>query len=124
MKSTCCSFKQRFNLIFFYIRTLEGAGWSKEGLRREGNKIMAMDDYDKPDKTWYYTAPKEFIGGDKTAAYNGWLEFDLGTCPARIVCDSQGSDATSQGTTSTRIWAKASKTHSTSFSSQQRKPSH
>ena len=37
-----------------------------------------MDDTSKTDKTWYYAAPKEFMGGDKTAAYNGWLTYELG----------------------------------------------
>jgi hypothetical protein len=71
------------NLLLFILincidRTLEGAGWSKEGLRREGFKITAMEDYEKTDKLWYYVAPSLFIGGDKTSAYNGWLEYDLG----------------------------------------------
>lgn len=65
-------------------RTLEGAGWSKDGLRREGFKITAMDSFEKTDKLWYYVAPKLFIGGDKTSAYNGWLEYDLGMPHAKF----------------------------------------
>ncbi|KAJ1485025.1 hypothetical protein T484DRAFT_1795226, partial [Baffinella frigidus] len=58
--------------------TLQGSGWSSEGLQSEGDVIAAIDDPSNTAKTWYYAAPKAFLGGDKTLAYNGWLAFDFG----------------------------------------------
>ena len=58
--------------------TLQGSGWSSEGLQSEGDVIAAIDDPYNTAKTWYYAAPKAFLGGDKTLAYNGWLAFDFG----------------------------------------------
>lgn len=46
--------------------------------QNEGNLIAAMDSPEKTSKLWYYSAPKSFLGGDKTLAYNGWLVYDLG----------------------------------------------
>jgi len=57
---------------------LEGVGFSKSGLQSEGDAIAGLDDALNADKNWYYAAPKSFLGGDKSLAYNGWLTFDLG----------------------------------------------
>ena len=53
-------------------------GWSSEGLQSEGDVIAAIDSPSDTGKNWYYSAPKAFLGGDKTLAYNGWLVFDFG----------------------------------------------
>ena len=55
-----------------------GTGWSNEGLQSEGDVIAAIDSPSDTGKNWYYSAPKAFLGGDKTLAYNGWLVFDFG----------------------------------------------
>jgi len=62
--------------------TLKGVGtatgWSSEGLQSEGDVIAAIDSPADTGKNWYYSAPKAFLGGDKSLAYNGWLVFDFG----------------------------------------------
>ena len=40
--------------------------------------IAAFDTFSNPSSMWYFSAPKSFLGGDKTLAYNGWLTYDLG----------------------------------------------
>jgi hypothetical protein len=53
-------------------------GWSSEGLQSEGDVIAAIDSPSDTGRNWYYSAPKSFLGGDKSLAYNGWLVFDFG----------------------------------------------
>ena len=53
-------------------------GWSSDGLQSEGDVIAAIDSPSDTGRTWYYSAPKAFLGGDKSLAYNGWLVFDFG----------------------------------------------
>ena len=53
-------------------------GWSSEGLQSEGDVIAAIDSPADTGRTWYYAAPKAFLGGDKALAYNGWLVFNFG----------------------------------------------
>ena len=53
-------------------------GWSSDGLQSEGDVIAAIDSPSDTGKNWYYSAPKSFLGGDKSLAYNGWLVFDFG----------------------------------------------
>jgi hypothetical protein len=53
-------------------------GWSNEGLQSEGDVIAAIDSPSDTGRNWYYSAPKAFLGGDKSLAYNGWLVFDFG----------------------------------------------
>ena len=46
-------------------------GWSSDGLQSEGDVIAAIDSPSDTGKNWYYSAPKSFLGGDKSLAYNG-----------------------------------------------------
>lgn len=59
---------------------LEGVGWANEGIEKEGKRIKARDTGNRDDakKHWYFAAPKEFLGGDTSHAYNGWLVYTLG----------------------------------------------
>ena len=57
---------------------LSGKGYSSQNLQRDRDRLVADDDASDPGKTWYFNAPKSFLGGDKSLAYNGWLSFELG----------------------------------------------
>lgn len=57
---------------------LSGKGYSSQNLQRDRDRLVADDDASDPGKTWYFNAPKTFLGGDKSLAYNGWLSYELG----------------------------------------------
>ena len=57
---------------------LSGAGYSSQNMQRDRDRLVAEDDQANPGKTWYFNAPKSFLGGDKSLAYNGWLQYELG----------------------------------------------
>jgi hypothetical protein len=57
---------------------LTGMGYSSQNLQRDRDRLVAEDDTSNPAKIWYFNAPKAFLGGDKSLAYNGWLTYELG----------------------------------------------
>jgi hypothetical protein len=58
---------------------LVGTGWSEDGLKTEGRRIVAADkSREEGSKVWWFAAPKDFLGGNAGNAYNGWLTYTLG----------------------------------------------
>lgn len=47
-------------------------------MQHEADRVVIEDDRFNPGKTWYIESPSDFLGGDKSLAYNGWLTFELG----------------------------------------------
>ncbi|EKX52136.1 hypothetical protein GUITHDRAFT_150697, partial [Guillardia theta CCMP2712] len=58
--------------------TIQGAGWSQQGLFLEGESLAAMDSSQVTNGIWYFASPSTFLPGDMTLAYNGWLTYNLG----------------------------------------------
>ena len=70
---------------------LVGSGWSNEGLMREANRILASEDREKFDKSWWYASSPTFYKSNAADAYNGWLKYTLG----HFEYEDQGSNVVS-----------------------------